>query len=47
MAQKFSLNPIADGDYSADWGNDAAVNLPYSGKSVQKFIKDELKKKYE
>ena len=47
MAQKFSLNPIADGDYSADWGNDSNVNLPYSGENIQKFIKDELRKKYE
>ena len=47
MAQKYSPNPIADGDYSADWGNDSNVNLPYSGENIQKFIKDELRKKYE
>ena len=47
MAQKYSTNPIPDGNYSEDWGNDSRVNLPYSGESVQKFIKDELKKKLE
>lgn len=31
--------------YDEDWGNDPKTGLPFSGKSVQKFIKDELKNK--
>ena len=47
MAQKYSTNSIPDGNYSEDWGNDSRANLPYSGESVQKFIKEELQKKQE
>lgn len=47
MAQKYSTNPIPDGNYSEDWSNDSRMNLPYSGESVQKFIKEELQKKQE
>jgi hypothetical protein len=47
MAKKYSDNPIPDGNYSVDWGNDNSVNLPYSGEAVQDFIKNELQKKQE
>ena len=40
MAKKVSENYITDKTY--DWGLDPSNNLPFSGKAVQKFIKDEL-----
>lgn len=40
---KVSENNIES--YEQDWGNDPKTNLPFSGKAVQKFIKDELNKK--
>lgn len=39
LVAKVSSNPIPD--LNADWGNDG-TGLPYSGKAVQNFIKDEL-----
>lgn len=40
---KVSTNPITS--YDEDWGLDKATGLPYSGESVQKFVKDELRSK--
>jgi hypothetical protein len=40
MAKKYSTNKITN--LSTDWSNDPSNNLPYSGESVQNFIKEQL-----
>lgn len=40
MAKKVSENKITD--LSQDWGLDVSNGLPYSGQSVQEFIKEGL-----
>ena len=42
MSKKVSNNEIPN--LQEDWGNDSTTGLPYSGKSVQHFIKEQLKK---
>ena len=42
---KVSTNPITS--FEQDWENDVETGLPYSGKSVQDFIKGELGKRPE
>ena len=43
MAKKVSENDIQN--MSQDWGIDASNGLPYSGRAVQKFIKEKLNSK--
>lgn len=43
MAKKISENDIQD--MSQDWGLDESNGLPYSGRAVQKFIKEKLNSK--
>ena len=43
MAGNVSKNDILN--MSQDWGRDASNGLPYSGRAVQKFIKEKLNAK--